>query len=268
MMKQTALIFPDKQVNNMQNIIKKTIKFSLEKLGYEIWHKSVMPGTGSMERIINNMKKKGLCCSSILDIGANRCQWSREIKSIFPYAKFYLIEPQLEMQKALDKFCLDYPDSSYFLVGAGSDCGEATLTVWPGELKEASTFTIPEYPGLTYQSENFHAEQRRLPIVTIDSLLAQQKISLPELVKLDVEGFELEVLKGASKLFGYVEAFVLEVILLPTEANPPMFHEVIQFMAERNYVLYDFPGFGHRNSDRSLALMNIVFVKKDSFLRM
>lgn len=252
----------------MEKIIKRTIKNFLENLGYEIWHKSVLPATGSMDRFLIHLRNRGLSCLSVLDIGANRGQWSREVKPIFPNAKFYLIEPQIEMKESLEKFCLDYPNSTYFLVGAGSVPGEAILTVWPGERKEASTFTIPESPDLFYQGKNSLAEQRRLSIVTIDSLIEQEKITLPEFVKLDVEGFELEVLKGASKLFGYVEVFIMEVMLLPSEALPPMFHEVIAFMAERNYVVYNFPGFGHRDSDQALALMNVAFVKKDSFLRL
>ncbi len=252
----------------MHKTFKRIIKNLLNSLGYEVWHKSVKhPATGSLERVLQELRRRGLSCSSVLDVGANRGSWSRTAKQIFPEAKFYLIEPQVEMKPYLEDFCKEYPDSQYFLVGAGSHCGEFPLTVWPTKPKEGSTFRIPESSDLIFHGKDWQAEQRRVSVVTINSLVEQDKILLPQLVKLDVEGFELEVLKGASTLLGCTEIFILEVILFPLEINSPQFAEVISFMNQRGYVVYDFAGFGHRPYDEALMIVDVVFTKKDSFLR-
>ncbi len=104
--------------------------------------------------------------------------------------------------------------------------------------------------------------------MTIDSLVADGSMPVPELAKLDVQGFELEALRGAESLFGTTEVFILELTLLET-INPgwPIVHEVVAFMAERGYYLYDLPGFLRRPLDGALAQIDACFVKVDSFLR-
>ena len=70
------------------------------------------------------LQKRGLQPQSILDIGANYGAWSHIARSVFRNARFYLIEPQIEMKPFLDRFCADTPKAKWFLAGAGSDDGE------------------------------------------------------------------------------------------------------------------------------------------------
>jgi Methyltransferase FkbM domain len=92
---------------------------------------------------------------------------------------------------------------------------------------------------------------------------------VPELIKLDIQGFELEALKGGSKTFGYTEVYILEVSLFPFSDLPgmPIISDVINFMLERNYVVYDFAGFLRRPLDGALGQCDICFVKRNGFLR-
>src|SRR6266436_4167158 len=85
-----------------------------------------------------------------------------------------------------------------------------------------------------------------------------EKRQIPDLVKLDVQGFELEALKGATQLFGRTEVFIMET---------PVFHEVVQFMADRGYLTYDFPGFLRRPRDGALGQCGVCFVRENSPLR-
>lgn len=196
----------------------------------------------------------------ILDVGAHSTEWIRNTIIHFPNSKAFLIEPLEEMEVHLKKFCEDFPGSKYFLNGAGER--EETLFLTLNDVLEGANFLISENKNLQLKNE-----QREVKVITIDSLIEKGDIEIPELVKLDVQGFELNVLKGANKLFGETEVFILEVSLFEFMKGIPTFSEVISFMAERGYEVYDFSGFLRRPYDGALGQMDICFVKKDGIFR-
>jgi hypothetical protein len=55
----------------------------------------------------------------------------------------------------------------------------------------------------------------------------------PDLVKLDIQGFELKALMGATSTFSRTEMFIMEVSLFEFFNGQPLAREVIAFMAER-----------------------------------
>jgi FkbM family methyltransferase len=213
-----------------------------------------------MQALLVELRGRGLDCRSILDVGAYLGDWSRLAKRVFPSARCFLIEPQVEMRRSLEAFCAEYPDSRWFLAGAGPAAGELTLTHW-GDVSGASF--LPEASPEPLPP----VQQRRVSVVTIDSLLEEGSIAMPELVKLDVQGFEIEALRGGQRLFGNVEAFILETSLFRFIPGMPIFHEVVAFMAERDYLAYDLGGLLRRPYDRALGQVDVCFARRRGALR-
>jgi FkbM family methyltransferase len=250
--------------------MKKIIKSILKSSGYEIRNLDRKKAdiathyrpTGRMDYLLEDLKKRGLDCQTILDVGANVTDWSRMAKKIFPSANFCLIEPQIEMKDALEGFCKEFENSVYFLAGAGAKKDVLTMTVYDDLV--GSSF-LPKSDNTLANA----SKQREIQIVTIDDLIESGKMKLPELIKLDIQGFELQALKGATKTFGYTEVYILEVSLFsfPDLPGIPLFSDVIIFMLERDYLVYDFPGFYRRPLDGALAQCDICFVKRNGFLR-
>lgn len=215
---------------------------------------------GNMQMLLEDLCVRGLTCRSILDVGANRGEWSRTAKGVFPAASCFLIEPQIEMSSSLDAFCQAFPGSRWFLAGAGAIPGELILTIWDD--LAGSSFLPPESEKLKETGK-----QRCVPIITIDSLIENNLLEIPQLVKLDVQGFELEALRGGAILFRSTEVFIFEVSLFRFMEGQPVFHEVIAFMADRGYLVYDFAGFLRRPYDGAVGQVDVCFVKHDGFLR-
>lgn len=253
----------------MKKTFKKLIKKTLNNQGYEI-HKitpkqaqtSAEQVVATMFTLVRDLKKRGLHCSHIMDIGANWTKWSRMVKGFYPEAKFCLVEPQDELKDVLDNYVNDYPEDQYHLKGVGSKKEELLFTIW--EDLAGSSFLPDPNDNLQQQGR-----QRKVELTTIDDIIEENNFEIPQLIKLDIQGFELEALKGAQSLFGNTEVFILEVSLFAFGAGQkmPEFVEVINFMHQRGYVPYDFPGFIRRPLDNALGQIDVCFVKEDGFLR-
>jgi FkbM family methyltransferase len=216
--------------------------------------------TRNTRTFLKEIRERGFAPNSILDVGANCGEWSRIARSVFKEADFFLIEPQVEMKPFLDKLCADWPGSRWFQAGAGARESELLLTLWDDLI--GSSFL----PGPSRELEQA-GKQRPVPIITIDALIQRAEIPTPDLVKIDVQGFELEVLKGATNCFGPTQAFIVEASLFSSGPNHPVFHQVVNFMLEQGYVAYDFVDLKQRPFDGALGQVDVCFVKQDGLFR-
>lgn len=215
---------------------------------------------GDFNLLFTDLVRRGLKLNYILDVGAHSAQWIRSLMKFYPASTAYLIEPLSEMEENLKQFCIEYPGSKYFLNGAGS--AEDVLYLTTECPLEGANFLVEKNPYLIDRKG-----QREIKIITVDSLISEDKIKMPDLVKLDVQGFEIEVLKGCELLFGKTEVFIIEVSLFEFVKGTPLFSEVINFMSAKGYEVYDIPGFLRRPFDNALGQVDVCFAKRDGILR-
>ncbi|HXH17949.1 MAG TPA: FkbM family methyltransferase [Chitinophagales bacterium] len=242
----------------MNEGFEKFVKKIFNLLGFEITRRWNTP-VGDVEFFLRDVKRRGLKCQYILDVGAYKGKFSRLAKSSYPESVIYMVEPLSEMRNYLEEFCRKYPESKYFDFAVGPVNGTRELRVfkdlaWSGFMEE----DIPVRDKRT---------SRIVEMRTIDSMIQTRQMELPDLVKLDVQGYELEVLKGAERLFGKTELFIIEAALHNKHKSYPLIAEVVAYMNERDYLVYDFAGFLRQHHDGSLIECDLCFVKRNSFLR-
>jgi FkbM family methyltransferase len=219
---------------------------------------------GELVSVLTDMAARGFRPRTILDIGANRGHWTRAAMEAFPEARYVLFEPVAALEPLLRDVVGQAPGSRYVIAAVSAKEGTAELsciTYLDGTPTSGSTL-FPSAPDPSL----YRTTRVTVPSVTLDGLLARGEIPVPELVKIDVEGFELDVLSGARSLLGRTDAFILEVSF---EAfwGQPIFHEVVAFMADAGYVVHDFMGFNRRPKDGTLGQADVCFVRKDSAMR-
>lgn len=211
------------------------------------------------ERLFRQLATKGFYPSHIIDVGAHKGFWSLDALKIFPDCRFTLIEPQIEMKPYLDKFCSNAKNSQWIVAGAGAVEGEFPFTVAPNS--DGSSFAVSEE-----SAKKANYERRMLPVVTLDSVCEKYSLPVPDIVKIDAEGLDLEVVKGAKNLFGKTELFFLEIPFFDFWSGQS-FHIIINYMREQGYEPYDFTDINRRPSDGALGLMEVAFAKRSGRLR-
>jgi FkbM family methyltransferase len=214
---------------------------------------------GDLPGFLAALAGRGFAPRHVLDVGAHRGDWCRAAYDAFPGARFTLVEPQTDLGPDLERFCAQTPGARSIAAGAAAAPGTAPLTGFAD--RGASSFLPGEAPA-------GGVEVRRVPVITLDSLLdGPDAPPVPELVKIDVEGWELEVLAGAGRLLGATELFVLETALFEFRPGQPTLAEVVAFMARHGYLPYDLVWTYRRPLDGALALADVAFARRDGALR-
>lgn len=216
---------------------------------------------GDLSNFFKDLKGRGFIPQGIIDVGANYGNWTRHVLSVFPNASVIMIEPQDEMQTYLSQLAASHPGCHYVKAGAASEAGELVQTIWQD--LSGSSF-LPEMENSQMETGG----QRKTTMVTLDGLLADKYPDfVPDLVKLDIQGFELEALAGGASLFGRTEVFIIETSLFRFLPRQPISREVVSFMSDRGYELYDITEFLRRPVDGALGQVDLAFVRADGRFR-
>ena len=88
-----------------------------------------------------------------------------------------------------------------------------------------------------------------------------------EIFKVDAHSAELDVLLGASSILGDTEFVILEIPLFQFFKNGPQFFDLVSFMKQQGFVVYDMFGPQYRLLDGAMSAMDIAFGKESGRFR-
>lgn len=209
----------------------------------------VSPEKAAYERLA----ARGYRPAAIVDVGAYEGNWTRLARSVFPDAPAIMIEAQEGKVSHLQKVCSDLPGTHYVSALLGGSSSDGVLFY---EMETGSSF-FPE-------QSNVARVEKVLPMRTLDEVVAG--LDGPLFLKVDVQGAELQVLRGGTETLGRADLVQLEVAMLPYNAGAPSMLEVMNFMDEAGFVPFDVSGFSRPN-DLDLVQIDLLFVPRGSPLR-
>ncbi len=221
-------------------------------------HRSGGTPAEAVRSFLETLKGRGFAPGHILDVGANVGLWSRAAAAVFPAAKISMFEPQQALRATLDQVARELPDASAYLVAAGAEPARRLLAV--REDHPSSTFCdVGDYgKPAGYQDTE---------IIPLDSLLGTPDFPRPDLVKIDVEGFELEVFKGAREVICGAEILIIECSFFQWYPMTPRFVDIVTVLDGLGFDVYDFCWFLRRPLDNALGIADVCFARRDSALR-
>lgn len=171
---------------------------------------------------------------TIIDVGANSGQFARHMRGFFPEAKIYCYEPLPGPFVALNKWAIS--QSGYvhaFNIALGETSGEITMNCHvdhtpSSSLLKATKLNITHHPFMSTQ------RSQTVSITRLDDALAQTEALLEQdvLLKLDVQGYEEQVLKGATRVLQVVSACVLEVNLDALYEGQANFQTLVSLLSD------------------------------------
>ena len=204
------------------------------------------------------LRTLGFVPAVVYDVGAYRGGWTRAAAEVFPDARFVLFEANR--------------DHVGELAGAGHRHVIAALGSEDGA---ARTFHVPRVGDVTgaslYVENTSHyaatnLQMREVATARLDTLVAREKLPAPDLVKIDVQGAELEVLAGAGATLAGTSVLIVEVSLVDYNKRAPLMAEVIAAVDRIGFRCADLCEV-HRTPGHFVLQLDLLFVREPLFAK-
>jgi FkbM family methyltransferase len=168
----------------------------------------------------------------IVDVGANEGYTVRSFLKYFKNPTIYAFEPLPECLEKLNKAYAQIPQVKIMPYALGADEREIVFNMH-AQKGSSSVLEVSEtgrqyHPNIDQNMQKINVQQRRLdqclpPDTTID------------LMKLDVQGYEMEVLKGASELLKNTRIIFSEIEFVPIYENQPLFSDIDNYLRSAGF---------------------------------
>jgi FkbM family methyltransferase len=237
-----------------QTTIRTILRRVVQAVGYDVHRRGAMGRTMSMT--FEQVRQLGFYPETVIDVGV--AEGTPQLYRAFPKAHYLLIEPLAEFQAALGRIGQRLRAESV-IAAAGAAKGSMTIRI-AGDPAGSSLLREVDKSDAT-------APSRVVPVVTIDDLCQEHRFEGPFLIKVDVQGGELEALKGAMRTLERTELIIVEISLFGFFVGGPQLIDVVDWMKAAGFVAYDVCGGHCRPRDGALAQVDMAFVKEDGPFR-
>lgn len=201
----------------------------------------------------------------VVDVG---CRWgfADEFVSNIDEFEIYGFDPDpIECKRLNEKY--NNPAIRAVPLGLGDSEGDRVLYL----TKEPACSSLyqPD-PFLTENYAAFHCEvevgKTTVKVVSLDQWCRENKVDWIDHLKIDTQGSELDILKGALDIIKTVRSIEVEVEFNPMYIGQPLFHDVDKFLRDQGFELWKFSEITHYSRNRQSGdAINAVDIRYDDW---
>lgn len=201
--------------------------------------------------ILNKIKVNGFYPNTIIDIGAHQGEFTVLASSTFCNSKVLMVEGNEDYFE-----CLKNISSKHNVFFEGSIVSNSTEPLFFKKCGSGSEVVV---------NDNYPDVVKVFPKL-LDDIFSRYYLKGPVLIKIDVQGHELNVLKGAIEILKVTEVVILEISLIKLGGLAPSPNDIMHFFHFHGFRLFDIFGFNRRPCNHDLWQVDWVFVKEESKL--
>lgn len=192
------------------------------------------------------MESLGYKTKVVYDIGACQAAWSKDLKANFRDVEIILFEANPAYKSSLEnsgfKFfndVLSNPGREYVDFYNGTNTGDSYY-------KETTKY---------YDQQS----SVRLPCKTLDKVIKENELPVPNFIKIDTQGSELDILQGAQSIIDKVDLIYTECPIIRYNKGAPNISDYLDFFRSKNFIPIDI--FEIHRAENILLQIDIMFVR-------
>ena len=187
----------------------------------------------------------------VLDVGANVGQYGKGLRDRGYAGRIWSFEPVRDAFEQLE--ANTRRDSRWKATHCAVGCATGDVTINVSEMTEFSSIKSANEAASTFDSRVAVVDRQQVPIAPLDDLI-KDETAKNVFLKIDTQGFELEVLEGASDLCARLVGIQLEVPVENLYDDVWSFSECIGFMDHLGYAPAQFRTVNARRNDPASAV--------------
>jgi len=178
---------------------------------------------------------RSLHVDTFIDIGANRGQFALAAIHVFPDSTIFSFEPLPDARRGLDSLFESIDAVNTYEVAIGNEGKEEVINISKKE-DSSSLLEITEK-----QSEIFPGTEKagsaRVQVKRLSDCISSDDLGSKSFLKIDVQGYELEVLLGASELLSRLSYIYVECSFVHLYKNQATASQIIKFLGVNRFIL-------------------------------
>jgi FkbM family methyltransferase len=199
------------------------------RMGYEVRQYTPLRSFAAAREEL--LERRGV--EVVLDVGANAGQYGTMLRELGFRGRLVSLEPVAEAYAQLERRCAEDGAWEAVRVAASDIDGEITLNV-TGDTRSSSV--LPRNERFADRPGWAPKESRQVPARRLDGLVGELlRPGERAYLKLDIQGYERNVLDGAGDALGRFEALELELSVRPLYEGQAQLAEMLPMLAERGF---------------------------------
>jgi FkbM family methyltransferase len=218
------------------------------------WRRGLQLGVGAT--IEHRDLLVSLSPRTVVDIGANVGQFTLLSRGLFPAARVFAFEPLTRPAAKFRRLFESDAQVRFFQAAVAPNAGRQQMHVSAHD--DSSSLLPISKSQIEFAPGTQEAGREEVVLAPLDRFVKAEEIVEPALLKLDVQGFELEALKGCDTLLSRFDHIYVEVSFFPLYEGQVLAAEVIEWLAARRFRVCGAgnPSYG---SDQRIVQMDMLF---------
>lgn len=198
--------------------------------------------------------------ATIIDVGAYIGAFAYAMDVIQPGVKIISFEPLPDNFDKLNKNMKNKNHFSAYNLAVGDSAGEVTFH--RSEFSPSSSILPMENLHKETFPKTANTRMIKVPMVRLDDLVEEMRIISPCLLKIDVQGYEMGVLRGACSLLNHVDCIISEVSHQPLYEGQATFDEIYGYLIDKGFSFAGCLESLISPRDGSILQSDAVFIRK------